>query len=133
MQEEDDKDRLFVTALARGLQVLAAFRPGESALSNLEIAKRTGLPKSTVSRLTYTLTRLGHLSQDEHSGFYRLGVALLALGSVVLASYDIRQVAGPLMREFALANNVSISLAMRDGTDMVYLETCRSQSRSACS
>lgn len=129
MQEEDDKDRLFVTALARGLQVLAAFRPGESALSNLEIAKRTGLPKSTVSRLTYTLTKLGHLSQDEHSGFYRLGVALLALGSVVLASYDIRQVAGPLMREFALENNVSISLAMRDGTDMVYLETCRSQSR----
>jgi hypothetical protein len=59
MQEEDDKDRLFVTALARGLQVLAAFRPGESALSNLEIAKRTGLPKSTVSRLTYTLTTLG--------------------------------------------------------------------------
>jgi DNA-binding IclR family transcriptional regulator len=56
-------------------------------------------------------------------------VALLALGSVVLASYDIRQVAGPLMREFALENNVSISLAMRDGTDMVYLETYRSQSR----
>jgi DNA-binding IclR family transcriptional regulator len=129
MQEEDDKDRLFVTALARGLQVMAAFRPGESALSNLEIAKRTGLPKSTVSRLTYTLTTLGYLSQDEHSGFYRLGVALLALGSVVLASYDIRQVAGPLMREFALENNVSISLAMRDGTDMVYLETYRSQSR----
>lgn len=129
MQEEDDKDRLFVTALARGLQVLAAFRPGESALSNNELAARTGLPKSTVSRLTYTLTRLGYLTQDEHSGFYRLGVALLALGSVTLASYDIRQVAGPLMREFALSNNVSISLAMRDGTDMVYLETCRSQSR----
>lgn len=126
---EDDKDRLFVTALARGLKGLAAFRPGEASLSNQELAKRTGLPKSTVSRLTYTLTKQGYLSQDADSGFYRLGVAVLELGAAVLASYDIRHIAGPLMREFALANNVSISLATRDGTDMVYLETCRSQAK----
>ena len=98
MDLETDKDRLFVTALARGLEVLAAFRPGELALSNQELAKRTGLPKSTVSRLSYTLTRLGYLAQDEASGHYRLGLAVLALGSTVLASYDIRQIAGPLMR-----------------------------------
>lgn len=129
MDLETDKDRLFVTALARGLEVLAAFRPGELALSNQELAKRTGLPKSTVSRLSYTLTRLGYLAQDEASGHYRLGLAVLALGSTVLASYDIRQIAGPLMREFALEQGLSISLALRDGSDMVYLETCRSPAR----
>lgn len=129
MDLETDKDRLFVTALARGLEVLAAFRPGELALSNQELAKRTGLPKSTVSRLSYTLTRLGYLAQDEASGHYRLGLAVLALGSTVLASYDIRQIAGPLMREFALEQGMSISLALRDGSDMVYLETCRSPAR----
>lgn len=127
--EEEGKDRLFVSALARGLSVLAAFRPGEGALSNLALAQRTGLPKSTVSRLTYTLTRLGYLSQDEITGFYRLGISALTLGSAVLASYDIRQLAAPLMREFALDHTVSVSLAVRDGTDMVYLETCRSQAR----
>ena len=108
-QEEEGKDRLFVEALARGLRVLSAFRPGESALSNQVLAQRTGLPKSTVSRLTYTLTKLGYLSQDADSGFYRLGLAVLALGSAVLGSYDIRRVASPLMREFALKNSTGIS------------------------
>ncbi|RXZ43606.1 IclR family transcriptional regulator [Crenobacter cavernae] len=123
------KDRFFVTALARGLAVLAAFRPGEAALSNQELTRRTGLPKSTVSRLTYTLTQLGYLSQETDTGYYRLGLAVLALGSAVLSSYDVREIAAPLMREFALKHNVSVSLAMRDGVDMVYLETCRSAAR----
>ena len=108
---------------------MAAFRPGELALSNQELAKRTGLPKSTVSRLSYTLTRLGYLAQDEDNGRYRLGLAVLALGSTVLSSYDIRQIAGPPMREFAQEQGMSISLALRDGSDMVYLETCRSPAR----
>ncbi|WP_233201136.1 IclR family transcriptional regulator [Chromobacterium alticapitis] len=123
------QDRQFVTALARGLEVLAAFRPGEGALSNQELARRTGLPKSTVSRLSYTLTRLGYLQPEGDGGPYRLGLALLALGTTALAGYDARAAAAPLMREFALANNVSVSLALRDGSDMVYLESCRSQAR----
>ncbi|MEQ6289517.1 IclR family transcriptional regulator [Vogesella sp. GCM10023246] len=128
-QEDEEKDRLFVVALARGLRVLAAFQPGESALSNQILAQRTGLPKSTVSRLTYTLTKLGYLSQDGETGYYRLGLAVLALGSAVLGSYDIRRIAAPLMREFALKHTISVSLGMRDGSDIVYLESCRSQAR----
>ena len=55
-------DRKFVTALARGLEVLRVFTPTEGLLGNGEIAERTGLPKPTVSRLTYTLTKLGYLA-----------------------------------------------------------------------
>ena len=50
-------DRKFITALARGLEVLRVFTPTEGLLGNGEIAERTGLPKPTVSRLTYTLTK----------------------------------------------------------------------------
>jgi DNA-binding IclR family transcriptional regulator len=125
----DEKDRFFVTALARGLALLSAFKPGETTLAHQELTRRTGLPKSTISRLAYTLIKLGYLAEDADSGHYRLGFAVLALGSVILASYDIRQIAAPLMREFALEHNVSVNLAMRDGVDMVYLETCRSPAR----
>jgi hypothetical protein len=48
------EDRHFVTALARGLDVLGAFRPQDQMLGNMELARRSALPKSTVSRLTYT-------------------------------------------------------------------------------
>ena len=38
----DPDDRHFVTALARGLEILRCFRPGEASLTNSEMAKRTG-------------------------------------------------------------------------------------------
>ena len=60
-------DRHFVTALARGLEVLACFRHGDRMLGNQELSKRCGLAKSTVSRLTHTLTRLGYLIYVEES------------------------------------------------------------------
>jgi DNA-binding IclR family transcriptional regulator len=83
-------DRHFVTALACGLEVLACFRSGDKTLGNLEIARRCGLPKSTVSRLTTTLKRLGYLIQIEDSGKYRLGTATLSLGSAALTlSLDV--------------------------------------------
>ncbi|TDR78487.1 IclR family transcriptional regulator [Paludibacterium purpuratum] len=126
---EPAQDRHFVTALARGLQVLAAFRPGEGALSNQQLAARTGLPKSTVSRLSYTLTRLGYLAQDAETGGYRPGLAALSLAGGMLGSFDMRRVAAPLMRAFSLEHTISASLGLLDGTDIVYLETCRSQAR----
>ena len=59
------------------------------------------LPKSTVSRLTSTLTRLGYMVQIEDSGKYRLGTATLSLGSAMLARMDVRQLARPMMQELA--------------------------------
>ncbi len=123
-----DDDRQFVTALARGLEVLSCFRARDKALGNLDIAQRCKLPKSTVSRLTYTLTQLGYLTLDEASGKYRLGTATLSLGSTALARMDIRQMARPLMQELADASKAMVSLGTRDRLSMIYVENCRSTS-----
>jgi len=121
------EDRHFVTALARGLEVLASFRSGDRMLGNLEIAQRCKLPKSTVSRLTYTLTRIGYLHYDEDSGKYRLGTATLALGSKMLARLDVRQMARPHMQDLADFSGAAVSLGTRDRLSMIYVEHCRSQ------
>lgn len=120
------EDRHFVTALARGLEVLACFRSGDKALGNQEIATRCHLPKSTVSRLTSTLTKLGYLIQVEDSGKYRLGTATLSLGSAMLARLDVRQIARPMMQELADATRSMVSLGTRDRLSMIYVENCRS-------
>ncbi|WP_245999350.1 helix-turn-helix domain-containing protein [Paracoccus methylarcula] len=65
---EAEGDRNFVTAIARGFEVLRCFRLDETTLTNQEIAGRTGLPKPTVSRLTYTLCKLGYLVQSDAKG-----------------------------------------------------------------
>jgi DNA-binding IclR family transcriptional regulator len=119
------EDRHFVTALARGLQVLACFRSGDTQLGNQDLAERCKLPKSTVSRLTMTLTRLGYLIQVPDTGRYRLGMATLSLGAAMLSRLDVRQVARPLMQELALAAGASVSLGARDRFSMVYVEHCR--------
>jgi DNA-binding IclR family transcriptional regulator len=121
------EDRHFVTALARGLEILSCFRSGEKLLGNQELAERARLPKSTVSRLTYTLTKLGYLEYVEDMGKYRLGTASLALGSAMLSRLDIRQFARPFMQELADFSHTSVSLGMRDRLSMIYIENCRSQ------
>ena len=120
------EDRHFVTALARGLAVLSCFRFGDKFLGNQEIAQRCELPKSTVSRLTTTLTRLGYLIHIEESGKYRLGTATLALGTAMLVRLDERQVARPAMQELADFAMAEVSLGTRDRLSMIYVENCRS-------
>ena len=123
-------DRHFVTALARGLDVLSAFRSRDLMLGNQELSRRCGLPKSTISRLTYTLTKHGYLEHARDGGDtgYRLGSAVLALGSTMLARMDMRQIARPLMQELADRSHAMVSLGMRDRLSMIYVENCRSES-----
>ena len=120
------EDRYFITALARGLEVLSCFRSADKGLTNQQIAERCGLPKSTVTRFTYTLTRLGYLVQDDETGRYGLGTATLGLGSAMLARLDIRQLARPMMQELADFSGTTVSIAMRDRLSMIYVEVCRS-------
>jgi len=122
------EDRHFVTALARGLEVLACFRTGEATLSNQELAVRCKLPKSTVSRLTHTLTALGYLIHVPEEGKYRLGTATLALGSAMLSGLDVPYMARPLMQELADYSRAMVSLGTRDRLSMLYVENCRSSS-----
>lgn len=128
MNTEHDNDRLFVTALARGLDVLAAFKAGDRALGNTELAQRCGLPKSTVSRLTYTLCQLGYLSQDE-AGKYHPAPAVLTLGYAALAGLDLRERARAPMRRLSEHTGLSVTLGVRQGTRVVYVETCRAPTR----
>lgn len=118
-------DRQFATTLARGLDVLRCFTPLHPILGNKEISERSGLPKPTVSRLTYTLMRLGYLQQDPRSGRYRLGSAVLSISYPLLANLDIRQVARPFMRELAEYSQGWVSIGVRERLNMIYVETTR--------
>lgn len=125
-------DPKYVTALARGMAILRAFRRDEVALPNQLLAQRTGLPKATVTRLTYTLCKLGCLVQDS-SGDYRLGPGVLALGYGVLAGIDLRSRAEVELAELCHGDNPNVAAALgeRYGQSVVYLVTHRSPSSVA--
>ncbi|WP_321797643.1 IclR family transcriptional regulator [Caballeronia sp. J97] len=124
--EDFEGDRQFATTLARGLDILQCFTPRESQLGNAELAARTGMTKATISRFTYTLTRLGYLRVNRLNNKFQLGSAVLSLGYPLLASLMVRQIARPSMRELANQVRGSVSLGMRDRLNVVYLESSRS-------
>jgi DNA-binding IclR family transcriptional regulator len=113
-----------VEALARGLKVLQCFASGEERLGNQDLAERCGLPKSTVTWLTYTLTKLGFLHHVAEEGRYRLGMATLTLGGTTLSRLDAKEVSRPRMQYLINATECLIALGLRDGMSMLYMETC---------
>jgi DNA-binding IclR family transcriptional regulator len=119
-------DPQFASTVAQGIDVLAAFGPGEHCLRNRDIAERTGIPRPTVARLASTLIRLGYLRRDPaEQGRYLLGFGLLTLAHPLLASMQLRQMARPLLMQLAREINGAASLVIRDGIDMLYVETAR--------
>ncbi len=131
LEVDAPRDRRFVTALARGLEVLRCFGPEDLWLGHREIARRTRLPPSTVSRLAYTLKSLGCLKAGPVVGQYGLDVGVIALGFSMLGRYEIARIARPYMQALADEADVQVALVARHGLEVVYVGHCRaSRARS---
>lgn len=115
-------DRQFVVALARGLEILRCFRPDRPLLNNGELARLTGLPCSSVSRLTHTLIKLGYLDYDARHGFYRLGFQVLSLQTAMLAGTDMHALIRPHMERLADEAGARVLLSTYQNHSMVVIQ-----------
>jgi DNA-binding IclR family transcriptional regulator len=118
-------DRSFVVALSRGLDVLRAFQPNDGLLGNQEIAARTKLPKPTVSRLTYTLTKLGYLTPVPRFEKYQLTPSAMALGYAALANLGVRHLSEPFREEVMRETGGAVAVGGRDRHSMIYFGQSR--------
>ena len=119
------RDARFATTLAHGLALLESFDAGHAALTNKEMAERSGLSKATVSRLSSTLQAHGLIEFEPGERHYRLSSAALTLGYPLLAGLDIRREARLGMKQLADELGGSVSLGLRERTRMIYVETSR--------
>lgn len=122
----EEKDRNFVTALARGLEILRCFRRDDLTLTNSDFSERTGLPKATISRLTHTLCALDYLVADSRVGTYRLSAGVLRLGFSRLAAMDMRDRAKHEMHALRIDGPnpfVTVALGEQHRTEVIYLAT----------
>ncbi|MGH3170235.1 MAG: IclR family transcriptional regulator [Trebonia sp.] len=123
MRQPDDAAR-FSQSLERGLAVLSSFTPDRPALGISELARILGLTRSTTHRYVATLASLGYLKQDD-TRRYRLGARVLDLGFSVLASLELRDVAGPYLRRLTETTGHTSNLAIRDDTDVILIDRVR--------
>jgi DNA-binding IclR family transcriptional regulator len=109
-----------VPGLERGLRILGLFSPLRPAIGAPEMARELKIPRSTVHRIVMTLEGMGFLRRAEAGG-YALGPRVLMIGFEYLGSLDILQLANPVLARLRDETDCSTHLAIRNGTDIVYL------------
>ncbi len=115
------QDTLFVGSLDKGMRVLGAFGPGNTAMGLTDIAERTGLEKSAAQRLTNTLHRIGFLTKDPETRRYSPSLKYLELANAYLWADPLVQLAMPKLISLGQTFNERVNLARLDGHDIVYV------------
>lgn len=109
----------FIEALARGLEVITAFRPGHPEMTLADVATATGLARPTARRVLLTLIELGYVRASDRG--YALTPRVLDLGVAYVRSTGLWDVARPHLERLVERTNESCSIAQLDGSDIVYV------------
>jgi DNA-binding IclR family transcriptional regulator len=114
-----------VDALERAFELLNAFRDGPEALSLAELARRTGINKSTILRLAVSLERYGYVARLPGGGF-ALGGTLYQLGSLYRQTFRLAEAVRPTLEQLAATTRESASFWIAEDAHRVCL--CRVES-----
>ncbi|WP_030486973.1 IclR family transcriptional regulator [Micromonospora chokoriensis] len=103
------------------LALLDAFSPATPALTLSELARRAGLPLSTVYRRAAELVEWGALERGD-DGRYRIGLRLWEVGSLAPRGLGLRELALPVMEDLYEVTHENVQLAVRQGLELVFIE-----------
>src|SRR6266545_4439321 len=108
-------------AVDRALTILEALAERDNGMTNAEISRRLGIPKSSASYILRSLERRGYLRRDGETNKYRLGLKALSLSRGALDGLDIRRVALPELRRLMERSHLTAHLAVLDHGEAVYV------------
>lgn len=114
-----------IQVVSRAFDVLRCFEGHEARLGNLEISSRCGLPRSTVSRLTHTLTRMGQLVYLPRDQKYRIGPSAVAMSTSMMRGLQLRSLIRQRLQDVAEQLPGTLGFVIPDRFHMVYLEYAR--------
>jgi DNA-binding IclR family transcriptional regulator len=117
-----------IQVVSRAFDVLRCFEGHEARLGNLEISNRCGLPRSTVSRLTHTLTRMGQLVYLPRDQKYRIGPSAVAMSTSITRGLQLRNLIRQRLQDVAEQLPGTVGFVIPDRFHLVYLEHARSDS-----
>lgn len=117
-----------VRALGKALEVLRILAEYETAVDLQTLARRLGLPKSTLSRLLSTLRGRNFVYQDPRTRQFRLGWSLVHLGEAAKRQFNLAQVLRPFLEQLVQETGETASLAVLAGRHAVYIDQVVSHS-----
>ncbi|MDD5039246.1 MAG: IclR family transcriptional regulator [Dehalococcoidales bacterium] len=101
-------------SVERTVSVLKCFTPANSELTPAELARSASIPKTTIYRITMSLTKAGLLEYNTKTKKYMVGPELYFLGSLYLSSTDIIKAAGPVIKELNRLTGEAINVSIFD-------------------
>lgn len=110
-----------VKSLLRALRILDCFTEATPSWRVTDLARRLGMPKSTVSNILTTFQALGYVKQGK-DGRYSLGLRLFELGFVVRHSLGLRGHVIPILEELQQETGQIIYLTVPRNGQVLYLE-----------
>ena len=116
-----------VAAVERAFAVIDALADGQELGTN-EIARRTGINASTVSRLLATLAAARYVEHVPETGRYRLSLRLVELGNAVLGRLDLRTLARPHLQALVRETGETATLSAPGEHDAVTVDFAHSSS-----
>lgn len=117
-----------VATVERAVAVLTALAEAPGDLGTNEIARRTDVNPSTVSRLLATLTDAELVRRLPDSGRFRLGPRLVELGNAALSRVDLRQLGRPHLIALTAATGETATLSIPSGESMITVDFVQSPS-----
>ena len=119
----DDKiapdHRDYISALATGLEVLAAFDAEHQQMTLTQVAERMGIDRAKARRFLLTLHALGFIRRDGR--VFALTPKVLTLGQAYTASNNYLAVVEHYLKDITLSLGESASLGKLDGQYVVYV------------
>ena len=96
-------------AIQKTFAVLELFLSTKDEMSLSELSQLSGINKTTVSRITSTLVKLGYLSQREKRGKYSLGMRFLDFSGFIKTRIKIRDTIRFMANLLSAAEFINVS------------------------
>ena len=107
-------------SVERAMSILCAFSTQKPQLSLAELAEETGLHKSTILRLTNSLSLYGFINRDRH-GVFTIGASVWRLGLIFRQNFSRRENLLPVLRKLVEDTGETASFYVRSGNERVCL------------
>ncbi len=109
----------YISVLEKTLRVLEAFH-GEREVALHELAVRTGLVKSSIFRILFTLGRLGYIEKTD-GGRYSVSSRFARLAGNAPPAFDLSSLAAPFMAKLVQRFQETINLGVLEGAEVLYI------------
>lgn len=120
------KGEYAIQCVSNAMRLLEEFR-NEDELGVTELSRRLELHKNNVFRLLATLEQGGYIEQSADTERYRLGVAVLELGSSLKRSRSLLTLAEPVLDALVQATRETCHLAVLHDFEVVHMRGRQSE------